>query len=66
MAAADVYDALTSKRVYKNAYSHEIARSIIVEESGTHFDPAIVEAFQACEQEFLGIRGRYAEAVAAA
>ena len=61
VALADVYDALTSKRVYKDAYSHEVARSIIVEGSGSHFDPDIVDAFLACEQQFIDIRERYAE-----
>jgi len=56
VALADVYDALTSKRVYKPAYAHDIARSMIFEESGTHFDPAVVEAFRQNEAEFLKIR----------
>lgn len=45
MAVADVFDALTSKRCYKNAMPLEKAYTIIREESGTHFDPAVVEAF---------------------
>ncbi|WP_459933782.1 HD domain-containing phosphohydrolase [Fundidesulfovibrio butyratiphilus] len=45
VAVADVYDALISKRVYKPAFSHEQAFSIIVEEGGSHFDPRIVDAF---------------------
>lgn len=45
MAIADVYDALVSKRPYKPAYTHEKAIEIIKEESGTHFDPDIVEIF---------------------
>jgi putative two-component system response regulator len=60
-ALADVYDALTTKRVYKAAYDHERARSIIIEESGTHFDPVIVEAFLACEARFQEIHTRFAE-----
>lgn len=52
VALADVYDALTSKRVYKDAFSHEKARSIIVSESGSHFDPAVVEAFLLLEDQF--------------
>ena len=39
MAVADVYDALTSRRVYKEAYSHERTKSMIIDETGTHFDP---------------------------
>lgn len=53
VALADVYDALTSVRVYKSAYEPEVARLMIEEQSGKHFDPAIVEAFQARFSEFL-------------
>ncbi len=56
MALADVYDALSSKRVYKDAYSHEVARKIILEGRGTQFDPDVVSAFLACEDQFLAIR----------
>ncbi|OED35015.1 hypothetical protein AB833_31665 [Chromatiales bacterium (ex Bugula neritina AB1)] len=52
MAVADVYDALISKRVYKPALSHAEAREIIIDGSGSHFDPAVVEAFIACETQF--------------
>ena len=45
MAIADVYDALTSERPYKPAFSHEEAVRIITEGSGTQFDPALVEVF---------------------
>lgn len=45
-AVADVYDALTSARSYKKAWTAEEAYKIITEESGTHFDPAVVEAFK--------------------
>ena len=47
VAVADVYDALTSERVYKKAMPHEKAKGIIVEGSGAHFDPLVVEAFLA-------------------
>jgi response regulator RpfG family c-di-GMP phosphodiesterase len=52
LALADVYDALTTKRVYKEAMSHEKAVDIILEQKGTQFDPAIVEAFQRCDEQF--------------
>ena len=52
VALADVYDALISRRVYKGAFSHDVARSIIVEGSGSHFDPRIVDAFIAAEDKF--------------
>ena len=50
MAVADVFDALTSKRSYKNARPLEKAYAIIQEESGTHFDPVVVEAFFAAAE----------------
>jgi response regulator RpfG family c-di-GMP phosphodiesterase len=62
MAVADVYDALTSKRVYKGAYSHAIARDIIQKDSGKHFDPAVVDAFTACGDEFEQIAAMHAAA----
>ncbi len=46
VAVADVYDALTSERVYKKAMAHEDAAAAIVKGSGSHFDPAVVEAFK--------------------
>jgi putative two-component system response regulator len=61
VALADVYDALTSKRVYKSAFSHEVAKATILKESGTHFDPDVVEAFQRREEDFLAIRAKYDE-----
>lgn len=45
MAVADVLDALISKRSYKEAYSIDKAKEIIISESGTHFDPVVVNAF---------------------
>jgi response regulator RpfG family c-di-GMP phosphodiesterase len=45
VAVADVYDALTTKRVYKESMTHEKAVSIIKKESGKHFDPEVVKAF---------------------
>lgn len=44
-AVADVFDALTSARVYKEAFTTELARSMIEQDRGSHFDPAIVDAF---------------------
>ena len=45
MAVADVFDALVSKRSYKEPFSYEDSIKIIKEESGTHFDPVVVKAF---------------------
>ncbi len=56
VALADVYDALTTKRVYKPAMSHEAAVQIIRESSGFHFDPDIVESFFAIETEIRQIQ----------
>ena len=53
MAIADVYDALTSERCYKKAMSPEKAFTIIQEESGTHFDPKLVEVFLKHKEEFI-------------
>ncbi|MBD2872452.1 HD-GYP domain-containing protein [Paenibacillus sp. IB182493] len=50
-AVADVYDALTSSRSYRKAMSHEAAMEIIVKESGRHFDPRCVEAWERLVQE---------------
>jgi putative two-component system response regulator len=66
VAVADVYDALTSKRVYKNAFAHEVAKGLIVKESATQFDPAIVGAFLAAERAFMGVREQFQEVAAIA
>ena len=55
VALADVYDALTSVRVYKGAASHEEALEIITDERGKHFDPDIVDAFLANQDGFKRI-----------
>jgi putative two-component system response regulator len=55
VALADTYDALTSKRVYKEAFSHEKARAAVLKGRGTHFDPDVVDAFLAHEQVFMDI-----------
>lgn len=61
MAVADVYDALISRRVYKEGMPHEKAVSIIQEGRGTHFDPDIADAFVALQQEFRAIALRFAD-----
>ncbi|HAJ25981.1 MAG TPA: two-component system response regulator [Syntrophus sp. (in: bacteria)] len=55
MAIADVYDALISKRVYKNSLSHEEAMAIMLEGKGTHFDPILIDAFLVVEPHFRQI-----------
>ena len=52
VAVADVYDALTTERVYKHAMTHAQARSLIVRGSGRQFDPMVVEAFLKVEEQF--------------
>jgi PAS domain S-box-containing protein len=61
VALADVYDALTSRRIYKPAFTHDVARGIIVRESGKQFDPVIVAAFLATENKFEAIYKHFAE-----
>ena len=58
VAVADVYDALTSKRPYKKAFSHEKAVSIISEGRGSHFDPELTDTFLEINREFNEIRLR--------
>lgn len=55
LALCDVYDALTSKRCYKDAFSHEKSAAIIREERDKHFDPAVADAFDRCEARFQEI-----------
>ena len=55
MAIADVYDALRSKRCYKEAFSRDMSRKIIESGSGTKFDPVLVKAFLVLEKEFDSI-----------
>jgi len=52
MAIADVYDALTSERPYKRAFTHEEAVQIIIEQKGTQFDPLLVETFIRVAEQF--------------
>ena len=59
MAIIDVYDALTSKRVYKEAYTHEYAIEMIANESGRHFDPKIVSGFLEIQYDILEISREY-------
>jgi putative two-component system response regulator len=61
VALADVYDALTVKRVYKAAFTHDVARSVILDGRGMHFDPDLVEAFLQTEDKFLAVRSEFAE-----
>lgn len=62
MAVADVYDALISKRNYKDAMTHDEAAAIIREGRGTHFDPDVVDAFVATQQDFKQVAVRFKDA----
>ena len=61
IALADVFDALTSVRPYKKAWSIADTARYIHEQSGTHFNPAIVAVFDSCLPEFLEIQARWAD-----
>lgn len=61
-AIADVYDALVSRRIYKDAFTHDVARSIILEGKGTQFDPDITDAYLQTEEQFISFSQRYKEA----
>ena len=62
VAVADVFDALTSVRPYKQAWSLDEARAFLVENSGTHFDPQCVDALLRRWPAVLEIRARFRDA----
>lgn len=55
VAVVDVYDALRSRRHYKQPWSHEKALATILQDAGTHFDPRLAEAAKDMEKEFLAV-----------
>jgi putative two-component system response regulator len=61
MALADVYDALISQRVYKQAMSQGQAIAVIAEGRGKHFDPDVADAFAAIADQFKAIADRYSD-----
>ncbi len=61
MALADVYDALISRRVYKPAFAHEQAVSLIEAGSASHFDPDVVRAFSRVQGAFQAIAWEFAD-----
>jgi response regulator RpfG family c-di-GMP phosphodiesterase len=61
-AVSDVFDALISRRPYKEAWSFADAANAIRKGTGTHFDPQIVEAFEACRGEIQEIMHRFSDA----
>ncbi len=58
-AVADVYDALTSKRIYKPEFTHDTSKDIILEGRGTQFDPYLVDVFLDCEEEILQVHEQF-------
>lgn len=61
VAVSDTFDALTSKRPYKDPYPPEVVFDILKKERGEHFDPEILDCFVDNFDEFLAIRGRTIE-----
>ena len=56
VAICDVYDAVSTDRVYKKAWSHDKAKKMILENRGRHFDPVITDVFERLEDAFKQIR----------
>jgi putative two-component system response regulator len=63
MAVADVYDALVDDRVYRNGLGHTVASNIIFENSGSHFDPRVVEAFGKINDKLTDVANRLKEEI---
>jgi putative two-component system response regulator len=61
MAAADVYDALISRRVYKPPFSHQKAMDIIWADRGKHFDPDVADAMMSLGEQFRQIASSYSD-----
>ena len=61
MAVADVFDALVSKRSYKEGFPYDKALNIIKEERGTHFDPKLVDVFLAAKDKVLSVADEFNE-----
>jgi putative two-component system response regulator len=61
LAVADCFDALTSRRPYKEAWTHEAAADYLRDHAGTQFDPSVVEAFLTREDEADEIRRRLSD-----
>lgn len=66
VAVADVFDALTSERPYKSAWPVERALDFIRQQTGSHFDPAVVEALFVSLDDVLGIRQQFVDAATSA
>jgi hypothetical protein len=62
-AIADVYDALSSTRTYKNAYPHEVCIRLMCESTGTQFDPRLIEVFLSIADQFESVSSERADAI---
>jgi HD-GYP domain-containing protein (c-di-GMP phosphodiesterase class II) len=61
VAIADVFDALTSKRPYKEAFPTEVSLAIVKQGRGTHFDPDVADAFFGIQDEIINIKKQHSE-----
>ena len=61
VAVADVYDALTSRRSYKEAWDREVAREEIINQRGKQFSPMVVDAFVRCFDKICAIQDEYVD-----
>jgi response regulator RpfG family c-di-GMP phosphodiesterase len=61
VSLADTYDALTSFRAYRPAFAFVDARTIIIQERGRQFEPALVDAFLDCEEHLIGIAREFSD-----
>ena len=59
VALADIFDALISKRVYKEAYTPDVAKDIITSEKEKHLDPDLVDAYLLAEEKFIEISNQF-------
>jgi len=61
VAVADVFDALTSERPYKRAWTVEAAVALLKDQAGSHFDPSLISIFEQILPQVLEIKAQYAE-----
>lgn len=61
MAVADVYDALISRRVYREGLPHDQVAQVIVSGRGSHFDPSVVDAFLQLQDQFHDVAQQFAD-----
>ncbi|SEL79819.1 adenylate cyclase [Pseudoxanthomonas sp. GM95] len=61
MAVADIYDAMISRRCYKEPFPHEAAKALMLDMRGKTFDPVVLDAFFAIEAQVLDIAARYSD-----